>query len=141
MKLKKNAKNRAANAILEYALTLTIVSLVFAGMHVYLKRGMQAKLKGMTDYFISDEQLVELDPTTSSQNRQTDTYAGRRRFKGGGTRRETFSTENIVQEGEVITEDEIDVPGNPSVPGGHSGVQPYAANPSGGLPGQNSPTQ
>lgn len=146
MKLKRNYKStpphqciggggKAANAILEYAVTLAIVSAVFVGMNVYLKRGMQSKLKDMADYFISNEQLVELDPSSSSQSRQTDTNAVRKRFKGGGMRLETLSTDNIVQEGEVTTEEEIEPPGGTSVPGGHTAPQPYTNNPSAGLPG------
>lgn len=134
MRLKRNNKDNVANAILEYAVTLGIVAAVFVGMNIYLKRGMQAKLKDMTDYFIGDTQLVEVDPTTSSQTRETTSGVFRQRFTGGGTREVASSTDNIVNEAEVIVPEQIEPPNGTSAPGGHTAPLPYTDNPSAGLP-------
>lgn len=50
-------------SILEYSLMLGVVILVFMGMNTYVKRGFQARVKDMTDYFIGGEQIGEVNPT------------------------------------------------------------------------------
>lgn len=55
-----------ADALIEYALVLGIVSLALIGMNTYIKRGVQGRIKSMADNFISKEQVIEADPTTVS---------------------------------------------------------------------------
>lgn len=138
MRRKRNHKNIIANAILEYAVTLGIVAAVFVGMNIYMKRGIQAKLKDMTDYFISDTQIEEIDPSTtfheSSQNRQTSSGTIRQRFIGGGTREVVSSRDDIVAESRVEVTEDVVPSEDIEPPGGHTEPTPYTANPSAGLP-------
>lgn len=50
----------------EYAIILGVVSAVFMGMNTYIKRGLQGRLKEMTDFFIGREQVVEISPTAKT---------------------------------------------------------------------------
>jgi len=88
MSLKKNPKNQAAASLIEYAIILGVVSAVLMGMSTYVKRGFQGRLKEMTDYFISDKQVAEVNPTatTSSSTDRTQGATGTTEaFIGGGT--------------------------------------------------------
>ncbi len=46
----------AGSSFLEYVLLFSVISAVFLGMNTYIKRGVNAKIKDMTDYFISSNQ-------------------------------------------------------------------------------------
>lgn len=79
-------KNKG-DSLAEYALILGIVSLALIGMNIYIKRGVQGRIKQMSDKFISSEQLVEMDPTTVANSLTTITTPENkveRRLLGGG---------------------------------------------------------
>lgn len=59
------AHRSRGQSLINYALIFAIVTAALVGMTTYIKRGVQGKVRDMTDFFISDEQLVELDPTSS----------------------------------------------------------------------------
>ena len=90
--------NKSASSFMEYTIILGVVSAVLIGMNTYVKRGVQARLKEMTDYFISNEQVVEVNPTattTSSTNRLTNSTANGQTFIGGGTSNQVLETISI----------------------------------------------
>lgn len=95
---------KSASIFMEYAMVIAVVSLAIVTMNIYMKRGMQGRLKEMTDYFISNEQLVEIDPVTSDSNTTTDTTTVEDTNIGGGTmlalldRSETNSTSTLIDE-------------------------------------------
>lgn len=101
MGLKTGFKDKSASSFMEYVLILGVVSAILIGMNTYLKRGIQNRLKEMTDYFISNKQLVEINPTFS----QTDTTSGatinNEGFIGGGTRQGLLETKNIQSKSSV----------------------------------------
>ena len=90
--------NKSAGSFIEYTIILGLVSMVLIAMNTYIKRGVQARLKDMTDYFISNEQLVEANPTavtTSSTNRLTNSTANDQTFIGGGTKVQVLERASI----------------------------------------------
>jgi len=48
---------RRGQNLVDLALIIGVVGLVFIGMEVYIKRSVQGKVKDLTDYIISDKQL------------------------------------------------------------------------------------
>lgn len=54
---------RSGSTFMEYVLILGVVSAVFIGMDTYIKRGIQGRLKEMTDFFIGREQVIEINPS------------------------------------------------------------------------------
>jgi len=46
---------RTAQSLLEYAVIISIVMAAFVGMQLYAKRGVQGKIKDMTDNFIGTD--------------------------------------------------------------------------------------
>lgn len=106
-------------ALIEYAIVLGIAGTVLIGMNTYIKRGLQGRLKDMTDYFISNEQVDEIDPVQSGSGAVSNTEINSNRLIGGGTRSElsaandTASTKiEFVREffdpSPMITADEIE---------------------------------
>lgn len=59
-----NAKlnNRRADSIVEYVIVLGLLLGVLVGMELYIKRGVQAKVKDLADNFISSEQVADTSP-------------------------------------------------------------------------------
>jgi len=101
MGIKLNFKDKAASSFMEYVIILGVASAFLIGMNTYLKRGIQARLKDMTDYFIvrdlapEKKQLVEINPTESESNTISEATLNNDLFLGGGTREERFETRNI----------------------------------------------
>ena len=48
-----------AQSFVEYALLLSLVLAALGAMNIYAKRSIQAKVKDMTDFFISPEQVAD----------------------------------------------------------------------------------
>lgn len=78
-------KNKLANTVMEYVILVGTISLVFATMNMYIKRGFQARVADMTDYFIGREHAADSNPTAetttnsstvSTSNLTTDLYTG-----------------------------------------------------------------
>ncbi len=95
MSYKLRNKTQAGSSFLEYAIILGVISAVLMGMNTYIKRGIQARLKEMTDYFISSEQVVELNPTTSSQDTVVNATLNNASLIGGGQTLDLSEIKNI----------------------------------------------
>jgi Flp pilus assembly pilin Flp len=86
-------------SLTEAALIIGIVGLVLIGMQAYLTRGIQSKLKGLTDNMVGTEQSVYqqddsgYEINTSSSRTTQDSVAVSRQDKGGGR---IYTTEETV---------------------------------------------
>jgi len=72
---------------MEYVIILGLVSLVLTGMNMYIKRGVQARLKDMTDYFVGKDQSSETSPNTTTLSEANNLAASNtdlQNFTGGG---------------------------------------------------------
>ena len=56
---------KRAQSVTEYAILLGIVIAAFAGMQVYLKRGLQARVKSGTDAFTSPATTIDVNGFTT----------------------------------------------------------------------------
>ncbi len=63
-----------ASSLTEYAIVLGIILTVLITMGTYIKRGTQGKIKDMTDYFISNEQVSDDSPGVNRIGDTTSTY-------------------------------------------------------------------
>ena len=80
---------KRGSSFMEYLVILGIISAVLWGMNVYVKRGVQAKMKDLTDSFIGKEQEADSSPTavtTSSSSSAYDSTVDTRGSIGGGWR-------------------------------------------------------
>lgn len=85
----KCKNNRAGNSLIEYALILGLAAMVFTGMNIYIKRGMQGKVQEMTDFFISNKQEGNINPTAETSSSSNVAYSanfGSQMLTGGGTK-------------------------------------------------------
>lgn len=102
--------NRTASSFMEYMVILGIISAVLWGMNVYVKRGVQGKVKDLTDSFIGKEQVVDISPTATTASTSTTDYGSTvdtQMYLGGGWRVE--SLENVDYTGASTIEDK-DIP-------------------------------
>lgn len=60
-------RGRSGNIFVEYSLVIGIVSLALVTTNIYVKRGIQGKLKGMSDKLISDQHIAEMAKETHSK--------------------------------------------------------------------------
>jgi hypothetical protein len=75
MNIYRNKKKQCASSLLEYAFVVGIASLFLLSMNTYMKRGLQAKVKYMTDYFIGNEQVAEINKGETISYTKTTQYA------------------------------------------------------------------
>ncbi len=81
---------KKASALMEFAIVLGIVSAVLVTMNIYMKRGLQGKVKDMTDYFISGGQSAQEDrvdsevETISQSNVHSGSTLTDKSYLGGG---------------------------------------------------------
>lgn len=93
----------------EVALIIGIVGLVLIGMQTYFTRGIQGKLKGLTDKMIGTEQSVYqqdvsgYEVNTSNSQSIQDSVATLRQSAGGGI--SSVAKEDIFTTSESETED------------------------------------
>lgn len=126
MSPKRDFKERAASSFMEYVLILGVVSAVFTGMNTYIKRGIQGRLKEMTDYFIvgdlepEEKQLAEINPTVSQTETISDATINNEGFIGGGTRQVLLETKDIQSTSTV--EDITTLFKPPVTPTGEGGI-------------------
>ena len=79
------ARYRKAEALFHYAILITIVALALAAMHTYLRRGIQAKVKDLTDHIICERQLASLnDPVTEKSTKDTNSIYSSQKVEGAG---------------------------------------------------------
>jgi len=76
---------RKAEALFHYAIIITVVALALATMHTYLRRGIQAKVKDLTDHIICDRQLASLsDPVTEKSTKDINSTYNLQKDDGAG---------------------------------------------------------
>lgn len=125
---KTDFKERAASSFMEYVLILGVVSAVLIGMNTYIKRGIQGRLKEMTDYFIvgdlepEEKQLAVLNPTVSQTDTISNATINNAGFIGGGIRQVLLETKDIES---TSTVEDITSPfQTPVTPSGEGGITP-----------------
>ena len=130
MGLKTGFKDRTASSFMEYVIILGVASALLIGMNTYLKRGLQNRLKEMTDYFISPTQLVEINPTFSQTETLSEATINNQDFIGGGTREARFETRNIQAKSSVEDiEPPFQAPFTPAESGGVISPPPPQSQP------------
>ena len=77
--------------LVDLALIIGVVGLVFIGMQIYIKRGVQGKVKDLADYIVSNSQSTDVDAVNRTTTLTSDSTLISREFKGGG--REFTGTE------------------------------------------------
>ena len=76
---------RKAEALLHYAIIIAVVASALAAMNVYLRRGIQAKVKDLTDHIICDRQLASLsDPVTEKSTKDINSTYNLQKNEGAG---------------------------------------------------------
>jgi hypothetical protein len=96
------------NALMDYLILLGIILAVLIVMNVYIKRGVQAKVKDMTDNFISSEQLADANsPSVTSSTSRTDFAANSESnmLEGGGIQSSSTETTDVFQSSVVSDPD------------------------------------
>ncbi|MCX5698281.1 MAG: hypothetical protein NTX01_01080 [Candidatus Omnitrophica bacterium] len=77
---------RRGQNLADLALIIGVVGLAFIGMEAYIRRGVQGKVKDLTDYIISDKQSAGEDAVDSNTSFSLDSTMESKEFKGGGRR-------------------------------------------------------
>lgn len=100
---------KRGSSLMEYMIVLGIISAVLWGMNIYVKRGVQGKLKDLTDSFIGKEQETDISPTaetTSSAKSGYSSTAETQASLGGGWR--VSSSDKMEYEAESkITDSDV----------------------------------
>ena len=99
--LRRKYKTTSANIITEYALVLGLVGLILMAMSTYVKRGIQGRVKDITDTFISARQVGRTDDEVTSSTNTTsvvDNITRNRGEEGGLTNVVTDENINSVVE-------------------------------------------
>jgi len=102
----KENKNRGMTLI-EYGLILIIVVVAFFAMNIYMKRGIQGRIKDMTDVFISNEQKDSGDfaKRESETNVTTDATEIEETFAGGSRQIDSTITSKVSSNTTAYDED------------------------------------
>jgi len=102
-------KNKIASALVEYGLMLAIVALALTTMNIYFKRGLQGKVKDMTDFFITGGRAVQQedsDPsyiTSNSTSASTIDSTTQELFEVGGRAKNILTaTSNVAAQGKTV---------------------------------------
>ncbi|MFA4993180.1 MAG: hypothetical protein WC571_04345 [Candidatus Omnitrophota bacterium] len=126
MRKKKVFLNRAAASFMEYMVVFSIISAVLWGMNVYMKRGIQGKVKDLTDTFMGKEQETDISPTAAITSNSESIYnstIGTDLFLGGGSRVSSLDQIDYEATSRVTDWDIPDAPGN-LVPASEGYVNP-----------------
>lgn len=107
--------NRRGNTIIEYAIIIGLIVAALTAMNTFMKRGLQGKIKDMTDYYISNQQVEEMDPTIVERTTQKDTLTNSTvdstGLVGGGVLSSFAKTDDIDYSSEATIDDNL--PFNP----------------------------
>lgn len=94
---------RRASALVQYSLVLGVVSLALVAMNTYIKRGLQGKVKDLTDTHISAEQVGDSAGSkatgSSKSETQADSSVASERSLGGATHLENKETSQATISG------------------------------------------
>lgn len=77
---------RRGQNLVDLALIIGVVGLVFIGMQAYIKRSVQGKLKNLTDYIVFNKQSAEKDALDRKSTLILDSTMKSEAFRGGGSR-------------------------------------------------------
>lgn len=99
--------DRGSN-FLEYAIILGLVTMIFAAMNIYVKRGIQGRIRDLSDYFIAPrsehtEDLVPDSSTSSTTNTDASTTMSAQLLSAGATT--VTSSENSAIGSTTVTQD------------------------------------
>ena len=75
--------------MVDLAVIIGVVGLVFVGMETYIKRGLQGKVRDWTDYIVSNQQSAAKGAVASTSTLTADSTMNSEEFAGGGRK---FST-------------------------------------------------
>jgi len=75
--------SRRGQNLIDLALLIGVVGLVLVGMDAYIKRGVQGKIKDVTDYIVSDQQASEKDSAHRVTNLRSNSKMTTREFNKG----------------------------------------------------------
>ncbi|MFA5411446.1 MAG: hypothetical protein WC321_06300 [Candidatus Omnitrophota bacterium] len=101
---------KRASAFMEYAIILGVVATALLTMNIYVKRGLQGKVKDMADYFINDgqeAQVMLVDPlvkTESTSEITADSSVTNQMSPGGERRLALLDTAKITAESTTTDE-------------------------------------
>jgi hypothetical protein len=70
--------------LVDLALIIGVVGLVFIGMETYIKRSVQGKIRNLTDYIVSDQQSTEEDPVDRQSSFSFSSTMESKEYQGGG---------------------------------------------------------
>lgn len=137
---------KKGSTFMDYAIIISVVSIALFTMNIYVKRGLQGKVKDMSDFFISSgtpAQVIETDPevttdintTASSQSTFND------KMLTAGAKESTFSdTTTMTMSSESIDRGKIFInPDNEPLVSAESGA--VVNPPTTGTPEDNQPRQ
>ncbi len=125
---------RKAQALFHYVIVISIVALALATMHTYLRRGIQAKVKNLTDHIISEKQLASLnDPDTEASTRDINSThsLGRVEAAGGASSLKIGSAYTVSMEHEVENLEQVDY--GTAVPAGVDNPEATLSSDGGGV--------
>ncbi len=133
MRCRKIPLNRIASSFMEYIIILGIISTVLWGMNIYMKRGIQGKVKDLTDSFIGKEQEADISPTavtTSSAKSDYDSTVNTQGSLGGGWSVSSSEKVGYKAESKIVDTDVPDTAGNfvPASGGYSSPGEPIQTN-------------
>lgn len=118
---------KKASALMEFAIVLGLVSAVLVTMNIYMKRGLQGKVKDITDYFISAGQSAqedqidpEVETTSVVKANPVSTLVDKTNIGGG--KELTFSETNLISV-ESTTIDTGNSPTNPDLVSTDEGIE------------------
>jgi len=111
--------NKAANALMEYAIIIGVVTMALIAMNVYVKRGVQGKLKDMTDYFIGAEQAVDSNPTARVDSVTRSEYEGNadaHLLQAGGMHLVSLDSVQTIARSKIVDEPKAPITNGPFTP-------------------------
>jgi len=89
---------KKANVIFEYGIVLSIIAMAMVGMHHYIKRGISAKVKDMTDAWIAPQSAGLPDQSGSDawfHRHRTETADSTKNEMDGGNTISTINNETV----------------------------------------------
>ena len=96
--------------MIDYAIIMGVIMAILISMNMYLKRGLQARVKDMTDNLISNVQEADSNApsvTSSSSQAVSDSRLSTNMLIGGGSRIDSTETTDVTQSSIVS---DVDVP-------------------------------
>lgn len=116
--------NNKAEGLSEYVFLISIVVMALLSMNVYIKRGIQAKVKDLSDALISKEHVVSINPVKTITNSTSSSFTVKDEFKGGKI--SLHSQQNVFTSSKTIAYDpEKEIQGaSYFVPGSEGTVTP-----------------